>query len=209
VNIALGLLALDVCPGFDRNGDGRIAIAELTRSVADALYGCGVIPPPTRTPTRTPSPRPTNTRTNTPTVTNTFTPSPTATTAVDISGQWIESNVVVVSSSCPRAVTDLLKDELAGFSCSVDVSVAGNDVTAVDCDGEVTEGSVDARGVATFPLFASQTEERCTVTLVGEATVDLSSSPATAFTTLRVDLSGRCAFGDCGLEVESEWSRPN
>lgn len=41
VRIALGEAPLDLCPPFDANGDGRVAINELIAAVNNALYGCG------------------------------------------------------------------------------------------------------------------------------------------------------------------------
>jgi hypothetical protein len=40
VNIALGTLAIDLCPAIDRNGDGRAGIDELVAAVNAALTGC-------------------------------------------------------------------------------------------------------------------------------------------------------------------------
>lgn len=68
VNIALGNLSLGQCPSFDVNGSGYVTIEELVKAVANALYGCGFVPP---------SPLPTWTRTAT--VTGTTTPSATGT----------------------------------------------------------------------------------------------------------------------------------
>jgi outer membrane protein assembly factor BamB len=62
VNIALQLFPLDVCPGFDRDGDGRVSIDELMAAVQNALFGCGhtVEPTATLSPTSTPTPLPTS-----------------------------------------------------------------------------------------------------------------------------------------------------
>ena len=40
VNVALGVLPVATCPGFDRSGDGAVGIAELIAAVGDALHGC-------------------------------------------------------------------------------------------------------------------------------------------------------------------------
>jgi hypothetical protein len=40
VNIALGLLPLDVCPNSDANGDASVTVDELIRAVEDALHQC-------------------------------------------------------------------------------------------------------------------------------------------------------------------------
>lgn len=37
----MGEAPLDLCPPFDANGDGRVAINELIAAVNNALYGCG------------------------------------------------------------------------------------------------------------------------------------------------------------------------
>jgi hypothetical protein len=84
VNIALGILPLDVCPSFDINGTGDVTVEELIRAVGNALNGCGAIPPtaiPTRTRTRTASVTATgnSTVTSTPTMTSTSTSTATAT----------------------------------------------------------------------------------------------------------------------------------
>jgi hypothetical protein len=41
VNIALGTLAVDECPPFDRDKSGTVTIDELVTAVQAALEGCG------------------------------------------------------------------------------------------------------------------------------------------------------------------------
>jgi len=96
INIAQGKESLSACMAGDASGDGKITVDDILAAVANALYGCGVVPPTplatarqtatgtrtstptaTRTPTRTPTPLPTATRT--PTRTSTLTPTPTRT----------------------------------------------------------------------------------------------------------------------------------
>jgi hypothetical protein len=40
VNIALGILAVDECPPFDRDMSGTITVDELVAAVQSALAGC-------------------------------------------------------------------------------------------------------------------------------------------------------------------------
>ncbi len=54
--IGLRTLELDVCPVFDRNGDGEVSIDELVAAVQNALLGCGHEFFPTITPTGAPTP---------------------------------------------------------------------------------------------------------------------------------------------------------
>lgn len=70
VRIALELDGLEVCPSFDRNGDGVVSMDELVTAVRNSLLGCDAgqvaTPTPTRTlvpvlPTRTPGICPTST----------------------------------------------------------------------------------------------------------------------------------------------------
>jgi subtilisin-like proprotein convertase family protein len=86
VNVALGTLALEVCPAIDDDKDGIASIDELISAVNHALGGCPgsqPTPPPSRTPTtsRTPEFPGTPTRTATATLAGTRTaiasPSPT------------------------------------------------------------------------------------------------------------------------------------
>jgi hypothetical protein len=78
VNIALGILPLDVCPSFDINGTGDVTVEELIKAVGNALNGCGFIPP-TALPTRTRTGTATATATGSSTVTKTPTPTRTST----------------------------------------------------------------------------------------------------------------------------------
>lgn len=66
VNIALGLRELGDCPGFDRNGNGRVDINELLSAVRAALDACPT-PAVTSTPTVTATSTPTETATASPT----------------------------------------------------------------------------------------------------------------------------------------------
>jgi hypothetical protein len=51
VNVALGNMAVSVCPLGDANSDEKITVDEILQAVSNALYGCGVtLPTPTPTP---------------------------------------------------------------------------------------------------------------------------------------------------------------
>jgi hypothetical protein len=209
VRIALGRSELSGCPDFDSNGDGKVSVSELIRAVQDSLYGCGVIPPPTRTPTQTPTPTRTPTATPTLTATRTRTPTPTPTLVmVDIEGDWLESEARLLSSSCESEVTTLVEDELRGFACSVSVAVSGSSVTLIDCEGSVANGTLRSPGTVSFSTTDSLSESGCTIDFRQDTQVDLSNSPATADSTLTLTFRGSCPpFRNCSLRVESVWTR--
>jgi hypothetical protein len=176
VGIALGDIALELCPSFDANDDDRVAINELTGAVVHSLDGCPVVPPtptstetasptpsptPTDTPTDTPTETPTQTptRSNTPsrtaTATHTDTPTQTATqtpTVIpDVSGIWREEQLSVTDSDCPQPIADQIRDTIAGLPshCDYQVLQDGPQITAVACEeggGGTATGEVDQSG---------------------------------------------------------------
>lgn len=199
---------MEACPSFDADSSGEITVNEIVTSVADALYGCGVRPThtPTPSPTRTPTITSTPTLTATSRVTPTNTPTPAATPG--IAGAWIEDDFRLVSSSCPRQVTDAIEEEVSDvFPCEYDVSVTGDRATITDCQANVLEWELDPSGVAHAMIQESQSQSGCTVTIVGTSTIDLSRSPTTETDVFDVDLQGRCSFGDCSLTIETTWTR--
>jgi cysteine-rich repeat protein len=93
VNISLGMLGVDSCPSFDRDGNHTVSIDELITAVNATLEGCphpsptstpNAIPTATVVPTSTateeaPTPTATESLTSTVTLTPTYTPTPTFT----------------------------------------------------------------------------------------------------------------------------------
>jgi hypothetical protein len=66
VRIALGQIALDICPPFDADLNNRISINELQVAVNNVFSYCGHGSPPTPTSTRTPTRSPTPVEENSP-----------------------------------------------------------------------------------------------------------------------------------------------
>ena len=201
-------LPMKICPSFDADSNGEITVNEIVVSIADTLYGCGVRPTrtPTPSPTRTHTITRTPTRTATGTATHTNTPTPTETPG--LAGTWIEDDFRLVSSTCPREVTDTLEEEVSDiFPCEYDISVAGDRATITDCEGNVTDWELDSSGVAHATFTETESQSGCTVTVSGDLTIDLSRSPTTQNHVFDVDLEGRCSFGDCVVVLETTWTR--
>ena len=121
VNIALGVLAIDVCLAMDGDGDRQVTVDEVLTAVQRALLGCGsppatispgmtLTPTATRTVSATTTLAPTHTPTATPLVTITVRPSttPTRTSAITTSTPTAtaSSHRYCASLSAPLAIPD-------------------------------------------------------------------------------------------------------
>ena len=213
IGMLLRDLPLDECPDLDSDTDGSLGMSDLVRAVSDAAFGCGVVPSPTPTPspthtfTVTPTATRTPTATPSPTTTDTATPSPTPTPR--FGGTWLEDDPRIASSTCPSNVNQALLDELRTPSpCEHVVTVENGRFTGVDCMGATATGNVDSSGLLTFTDRETQSQSGCTVELRLDLAIDLSRSPTTATYLFDVDLSGRCAFSDCTIRLETTWRRP-
>jgi hypothetical protein len=196
VNVVLGVAALDQCAAL---GPAPVGIDRLIVAVNNALCGCQSCP----------TPLPTNTFTATPNPTATIaTPTPSATpTLAPVVSMWQEDSVKVPSSSCPSAVTDQIRQQLATAMDDLTVSQLGQDVEIEDTEGNVESGTIDADGTVTLEDTETQSSGGCFVTLAEVFTVNLSSSPAAAKYSITVSTAGCPRSLSCKLEVTSRWTR--
>ena len=113
------------------------------------------------------------------------------------------------SSTCPDAVTNAVADALAQqTTCDYTVTQTGDQVTAVDCNDVTATGEIDAEGVVHIDLPAGQqTQNGCTVTVGGEATVNVSHSPTTLQQIGHVTFAGTCPLPPCQLVIQSRWTK--
>ena len=204
VNILLERAALTVCPTLDINRDGKVAVNELVRAVADILYGCGVNPP-------TPAASLTPTVTATPTSSPALTPTATNTQRVpDIAGEWREDQYHLASSTCIESINALLDEFIDALpACVYTVEQNGLGVTITDCDGiEATGGFVETDTVLIdLPENDLVTQDGCTLLFDPEFRGNLSSSPTTVQQTLDLSFSGSCDLEPCRIVVSSRWTR--
>jgi hypothetical protein len=202
VNIALGS-ALVLCPAADADGDGRVTINEVIDAVSDALYGCGVTPPtppPTRTPTATASP------------TASPSPSPSPTLGVDVSGRWRSDQARLQSSTCVKAITDVVRAAIraGNFNCDYTVVQRGPmaDVTET-CAGETFAftAAVAPDGTLSYTESESDSADGCRLTLTRHVEVPLARSPTTATGVFDFDFEQACSVADCRMTLTGRFRR--
>lgn len=209
VNILLERAELSLCPTLDTSSDGKVAVNELVRAVADILYGCGVTPP---------TPEPTFTRTATATLTSspaqtpTPTPSPSATQNLpNVAGEWREDEYDLASSTCISEINELLEDLIDEIpSCVYTVTQDGASVTLTDCDEFGATGQVDQTGLVTvdFPVTDQVTQDGCRLIFDAAFSADLDTSPTTAQQAFDVTFEDACAgLPACRIVVSSRWRR--
>jgi hypothetical protein len=232
INISLGRAALTACESIDANRNGVVAINELVAAVGNGLRGCPATPtpsataPPTltplpsATPTVTLSPSPTSTPTvtatasvtATPTTTPTATPTASSTPTVhypDVSGQWDEGQLGLVSSTCLEIFATEFAAELARRPpCPHQVSSAGPIATVVDCSQRAFVGQVDPQGVVSYVRPDEIGEEGgCTITLASSVRVQANLSPTVAVYFFEIRFSGACPLDSCELTAAAPWTR--
>lgn len=122
----------------------------------------------------------------------------------EIAGSWLVAELSLTSSDCSGEVDDILQDAIARSNeCLFQISQDGARVTATDCGGHGWDGCVDEAGDVTIGNSESDSDLGCTVTVDGEISANLSSSPTTGTLRLEVDFSGTCVFeDDCVAVVE-------
>jgi hypothetical protein len=205
VNILLERAELTLCPTLDANSDGKVAVNELVRAVADILYGCGVTPP-TSVPTSTPTVTATPTSSPPPTVT------PTVTSGIpNVAGEWSEDQYQLTSSTCIDAINSLIAAAINTLpTCMYTVTQAGASVTLTDCNAVVATGTLNENGVLSvdLPMNEQTTEDGCRLLFDPAFSGDLRTSPTTVQQTLDLSFAGTCDLEPCSLVVTSRWTRP-
>jgi hypothetical protein len=202
VNIALGS-PLAGCPEADPNGDLRVSIDELVTAVSDALYGCGVEPP---------TPQPTRTATTTPSPSATPSTSPTPTFGIDVSGLWRSDMARVVSSACPKGITDSLRSAIrdGNFNCDFAVTQRGAVADVVEtCEGESLRfvADISPAGVLSRSEHESDSVDGCPFTLTTTAAADLARSPSSISGTYDFAFGPACGVADCRAMITARIRR--
>jgi hypothetical protein len=127
----------------------------------------------------------------------------------NVSGTWVEAQLMVASSTCAAPLVDAVAGVLVQQPpCLHHVTATEGDVTATDCNGITAMGHVSATGTMHFTLPAeSDSRNGCTVTIETDVTIPADVSPTSAVYDIRVDLRGACRYPSCTIVVEGRWTR--
>lgn len=190
VNIVLGLAPLEQCAAL---GSAPIGISHLVTAVNNTLCSCQLCPTPLPTSTVTATME---------TATPTATPTPEA-----IISTWVEDNLQIESSNCPRPLVDQLRQALAGQSFLYTLERRGNAVRLGNGMGDFVQGTIDAEGTLEIFSVDSTSQGDCVVTVSSYSIVNLAQSPTGQTTDLHFITRSCPNMFDCMVRITSRWTR--
>lgn len=121
---------------------------------------------------------------------------------------WIESDFQVVQAGCPPEVVSLLEGALGREGdCAIDITIAGDQVTAVDCEDSVTEATIGEDGITRVSDAASAQIDDCLLAVVVNFSVDLRQSPTQVNYKTVVTFTGDCPLSRCEATFASTLTR--
>ena len=131
---------------------------------------------------------------------------------VDVSGVWRLDQVRIRSSSCPTAMTDIVRNDIqrGDLHCTFRLEQAGPlvDVSEICPDGTVEfQARVDASGELRHSESTSFEDESCQWRFSDTLTAELGRDPATLIVLYLFEFDVSCGIPDCAIELTGRLRR--
>jgi hypothetical protein len=131
---------------------------------------------------------------------------------IDVSGTWLSDRIRIRSSSCPAALTDVVREEIGtgNLSCTFIIDQTGLLVRVVEiCPDETIEfvARVDPSGELRRSESTAIDGNHCHWLFINTFSAQLGHSPTTITSMYLFEFDASCGVPDCAIEITGRLQR--